>query len=276
MIKGCWSNGSNVKKVIYSIVIVGSVGICFVGIDSSANQRQQRKIEYAKATIENETIKMKRLDTKIIHFYQDGQEEFLIEPIDKSLLEAVEKDIDSLKTTAVDFGLKDEDFSIDNSEVSKEKKALIDKISDTKNKQAIQDQLSTLLIQSPKDWTKESFDIAISEDTTLEKITSISSEIPKSEHSWNLSMIALLKEIERQVTQYNALNQSIDAMIVGEELTTAANLENFISSYNQLELIKNETLKNRLENKLEIIDQLLNKQAINQEEIPSEEVLPAE
>lgn len=276
MIKGCWSNSSNVKKVIYLVVIVGSVGICFVGIDSSANQRQQRKIEYAKATIENEAVKIKRLDTKIIHFYQDGQEEFLIDPIDMSSVEAVEKDIASLKTTASDFGLKDEDFWIDNSEVSKEKKALVDKISDIKNKQAIQGEISALLVQSPTKWTKENLDIVISEDTTLEKITSISGKITKSEKSWNVSMMALLKEIEMQVTQYNALKQSIDAMIVGEELTTEANLENFISSYNQLELIKNETLRNRLNSKLETIDQLLNEQAINQEEMPSEEVLPAE
>ncbi|MDA9471847.1 hypothetical protein [Enterococcus sp. 5H] len=276
MIKGCWSNSSNVKKVIYLAVIVGSVGICFVGIDSSANQRQQRKIEYAKATIENEAVKIKRLDTKIIHFYQDGQEEFLIDPIDMSSVEAVEKDIASLKTTASDFGLKDEDFSIDNSEVSKEKKALVDKISDIKNKQAIQGEISALLVQSPTKWTKENLDIVISEDTTLEKITSISGKITKSEKSWNVSMMALLKEIEMQVTQYNALKQSIDAMIVGEELTTEANLENFISSYNQLELIKNETLRNRLNSKLETIDQLLNEQAMNHEEIPSEEVLPAE
>lgn len=276
MIKGCWSNSSNVKKVIYLAVIVGSVGICFVGIDSSANQRQQRKIEYAKATIENEAVKIKRLDTKIIHFYQDGQEEFLIDPIDMSSVEAVEKDIASLKTTASDFGLKDEDFSIDNSEVSKEKKILVDKISDIKNKQAIQEEISALLVQSPTKWTKENLDIVISEDTTLEKITSISGKVAKSEKPWNVSMMALLKEIEMQVTQYNALKQSIDAMIAGEELTTDANLENFVSSYNQLELIKNETLRNRLNSKLETIDQLLNEQAMNQEEIPSEEILPAE
>lgn len=188
----------------------------------------------------------------------------------------MEKEINALKTTALDFGLNEDEFSVVNSEVVKEKKRLILRINETKTKKKIQEKIVSLLDQAPADWSVIDSEVIINEKTTLENIMSIKKEISGTTGTWSSSIDVFLKEMETQVTQYNTLNQSIDSLVEGETLSSNASMESFIACYNQLELIKNETLRKMLTEKLDVVDQLLNNQAISQVEPVLEEELPSE
>lgn len=264
------------SKIIYIFVIVVSISICFLGIKTNAGEEHQRKIEYAKATIKNEEIKMNRLNKQIFQLYQNGQEEFLVEPIDDEKVRGIESDILTLKTEAIDFGLKDKDFSIDTSEMTEGKKELLAKIADIKNKKDLQKQVTALIIDTPTDWSADTIDVVINENASVQLVSQIQHEVSKSENDWNKAIISYLKEIESQIKQYTDLKQSITAMNQNGELTDQATVENFILIFNQLDLIKSEPLKKELSDELDVIDKLLENQATSEVVPDQESITPSE
>lgn len=277
MVKSDWFGSNGIKKVIYIIVICGSVGVCFLGLQTKASQEQQRKIEYAAATIKNEAIKIKRLNKQILELYQNDQEEFLIEPIEVEKLKNLERDSLTLSTEAADFGLENKDLSTDTSEVTEEKQLLLTKIDDIKNKRDIQKQVTALLVQAPIDWAAEPVDIVVNEQASVEGISQIRNEIAETESAWSKAMITFLDEMTTQVKEYTELKQRINGMIDGETLTGEATLENIILVFNQLDQIKNETLKKELSDRLDAIDKLLETQLFGNEVVDNqEEILPNE
>lgn len=271
MVKSGW-----VGKIIYIIVILSSISICLIGIRSKANQEQQRKVEYAKSTIKSEAVKIKRLNKQIRQLYQNDQEEFLVEPIEKAKIKDIERDIIILKTEAVDFGLKSKDFLTDNSEVWQGKKELLLKIEEIKNKSGVQKRVSDLLVQAPTDWTTENLDVVIKENTTAEDIIKIRNDVSKMKDQWSEAITSVLDQMDVQVKQYNEIKQSIAEMNRDGVLTSEANMENFIFIFNQLSEIKNETLKKELSDQLDVIDKLLEKQAIDGSATEQDEVQPNE
>jgi len=267
-----------VKKIIYIIVIIGSIGICFLGIRSNMDQEYQRKVDYAKSTIKNETVKVKRIDKQIQQLYQDDQEDFLMEPIDGEIVKNIERDIRSLKTEAVDFGLKETDFSNEFVEVIQGEQELSTKMADIEYKRAIQKKIGEHIVEAPVDWSVSSpDDIVIKETASNAVISQIHNEITKNESGWDKAMVACLNEMEAQVKQYTELKQSISAMSQDGVLTSSATMENFLLAISQLELIKNETLKQELSHQIDTIDSLLEKQALGViATTGQEEVLPSE
>ncbi|ALS01643.1 hypothetical protein ATZ33_09755 [Enterococcus silesiacus] len=277
MVKSDWFGSNGIKKVIYIIVICGSIGVCFLGLQTKAKQEQQRKVEYATATIKNEAVKIKRLNKQILELYQNDQEEFLIEPIEVEKLNNIERDSITLRTEAADFGLENKDFSIDTSEVTEGKQLLLTKIDDIKNKRDIQKQVTALLVQAPSDWAAEPVDVVINEQASVEGVAQIRNEISETDSAWSKAIIALLNEMTTQAKAYTDLKQAINAMAEGETLTAEATLENIILVFNQLDQIKNEMLKKELSDRLDVIDKLLEKQLFGNEEINNqEEILPSE
>lgn len=266
------------KKIIYISVIIGSVSICFLGIRSNMEQEYQRKVDYAKSTIKNETAKVKRIDKQIQQLYQNDQEDFLMESIDEETVKNIEKDIRTLKTEAVDFGLKEKDFSNEFMEVLQGEKELSTKMTDIEHKRAIQKKIGEHMVEAPVDWSVSSpDDIVIKETASNAVILQIHNEITKSESGWDKAMVACLNEMEAQVKQYTELKQSITAMSQDGVLTSSATMENFLLAISQLELIKNETLKQELSDQIDVIDGLLEKQALGViATTGQEEVLPSE
>lgn len=271
MVKSNW-----VVKGIYIMVILVSICICFLGIRSNTNQEQLRKVEHAKSTIKDEVIRVKRLNKKISQFYQNDQEEFLAEPIEKEELRGVERSIITLKTEAVDFGIESKDFSANTSEVTQGKKELMVKMEDIKNKRDIQNQVTELLVQAPTDWTAGNGEIVIKESATAEKISKIRNNISKTETQWSTAITTFLDEMDTQVKQYKDIKQSIDIMEQDGGLTSDATIENIILIFNQLPQIKNEALKKDLFDKLDIIDKKLEKQEIGDLASGQEEALSSE
>lgn len=251
-----------VGKGIYIIVIFVSISICILGMASNANKEQQQKVEHAKSTIKDEAVKIQRLDKQISQFYQKDQSEFLVEPIEEDELKDIERNITILKTEALDFGLDRKVLSADTSEVTKGKKELVDKVEDVKNKKALQNQVTALLVQAPNDWTIANGEAVIKDSTTLEQISKIRTTASKSKTEWSKAITSLLDEMETQVKQYKTMKQSIDMMGQEGTLTSNATIENVILIFNQLSEIKNESLKKDLSDKLDIIDKQLNKQEI--------------
>ncbi|WP_207695656.1 hypothetical protein DOK67_0001653 [Enterococcus sp. DIV0212c] len=272
MIKSWLVDRGKVKIVIYLIVISCSMGICFLGIRLNTSQQHQRKLEYAEATVKHEAVKIKQLNEEVRQLYQSDQEEFLINPIEESAVKEIEGNIVAIKANAEDFGLKSKDFSADTSEVSQNKKELTSKIKEIKDKINIQKQVTLLLVQAPADWTKNGDTVVINEKATDEELLKIRNKISGYAGSWHNAITALLNEMDTQVKQYNELNESIDLMIDGEKLTDKATSENFIVSFNQLELIKNDALRKKLADKLELIDQLLGNYSVSDTPTGLEEV----
>ncbi|OJG73277.1 hypothetical protein RV12_GL000684 [Enterococcus quebecensis] len=242
---------------MYLIVIGCSIGICFLGLRLNVSQQHQRKIEYAEETVRNEAVKIKQLNNQVRTLYQNDQEEFLIHPLEESSIVEVEEQIESLKSKAEDFGLKSKDFSMDTSDVVKSKQELVNKINQIKNKSSIQNQIAALLVDAPSDWATTADTVVINEKVTLQKIERMRSEITGNTGVWHNAITIILNEMDNQVKQYNELKQSIERMIDGESLTNDATIENFILSFNQLELIKNTILRKELTDKLELIDKRL-------------------
>ncbi|EOL49382.1 hypothetical protein [Enterococcus caccae] len=264
------------KRFIYIIVIIGSISVCILGIRSNINKEYQRKVDYAKSTIKSESAKIKRLDKQVKQLYREDQEDFLMEPIDEEKLKSIERDIRTLKKEAVDFGLKDEDFSSNFVEVIQGEKELSTKIEDFNRKRTIQKQISELLVKAPVDWTANSPNIVINETASTATISQIRNEVSKSENNWTKAMSALLDEMDTQVKQYTELRRTIEAMIQDGALTSSMTVETFFLAISQLELVKNETLRQELANQLDIIDSLLKKQALGEVVTNQEEVLPSE
>lgn len=257
---GSWGS-KGIKKVIFAVVIVTSVSICFIGIKTNAAQQHQRRLEYAEATIKNETKKINNLDREVRQFYQNNQEEFLTEPTDAAKVKAIEKEIIALKTTSADFGLADKDFSINNSTVVEEKKRLVDKIMDVKNKLAVQEQIADLLVEKPNEWNGQDVTIVIDAKTTAEEIMSIRNKISQTQNSWDNRMNTILHEMDAQVKQYNDLSQTISIMTNDGILANNVSMDSVITSYNQVAQVKNETLKKELSDKLAVVDELLKNQS---------------
>lgn len=276
MIKSGRFGSKSVMKVIYLIVIISSIGICFLGLQSNANKERQRKVEYAKTTIKNETVKIQRLNKQILQFYQNDQEEFLVEPVDMEKLKEMEREILSLKTEAKDFDLKSNDFSVDTVEVTQGKKEMTTKIKNLKNKKEIQEQITALLVHAPSDWTAQTIDIIINEQASVTAISKLRSKIADSENEWNNAIIAFLTEMDTQVKYYSDLKQEITAMSKDGVLSDSVTMDNFILIFNQLDQIKNETLKKELVDKMDVIDNLLEKQAMGEVIVNQEEILPSE
>lgn len=267
---------SSLMKIIYLVIIISSIGICFLGLQSNTKKEQQRKIEYAKSTIKNEAVKILRLDKQVIQFYQNGQEEFLAEPVDMEKLEDIEREILSLKTEATDFDLTSNDFSIDTVEVTQGKKELVTQIESLKNKIEIQNQIKALLAQEPSDWSAHNMDIVINEQASIAAISKIRSKITETESEWSNAITAILTEIETQVKYYSDLKQKITAMSKDGVLSDNVTIDNFILIFNQLDQIKSETLKKELADQMDVIDNLLEKQAMGEVIETQEEILPSE
>ncbi|MEI5993374.1 hypothetical protein [Candidatus Enterococcus mansonii] len=257
MIKSGLVDRGSLKIVIYLIVIICSITVCFLGIKINAKQKHQRKIEYAEATIKNETGKIKQLNEQVRNLYQDQQEEFLIQPLEDSLIIEIERSVIALKSKAEDFGLKKKEFSVDTSETAQNKDKLILKLKDVKVKKKIQNQVTDLLVQEPADWKVNADAVVMNEHATDEKVLKIRNKISGHTSVWHDAIIAFLNEIDAQIKQYSESKQSIDAMIDGEKLTSNANAENFILTFNQVALIKNEGLRKSLVDKLDFIDKQL-------------------
>lgn len=276
MIKSGRFGSKSVMKVIYLIVIISSIGICFLGLQSNANKEHQRKVEYAKTTIKNEAVKIQSLNKQILQFYQNDQEEFLVEPVDMEKLKEIEREIISLKTEAKDFDLKSNDFFADTVEVTQGKKEMTTKIKNLKNKKEIQEQITALLVHAPSDWTAQTIDIIINEQASVTAISKLRSKIADSENEWNNAIIAFLAEMDTQVKYYSDLKQEITAMSKDGVLSDSVTIDNFILIFNQLDQIKNETLKKELVDKMDVIDNLLEKQAMGEVIVNQEEILPSE
>lgn len=262
-------------KGIYIGVIAVSVGICFLGIRSNANQEQKRKVEYAKTTIKSEAIKIQRLNNQLSQFYQVDNKEFLVEPLEREKLRDTERAIITLKTEAIDFDLENKDFSADTSEVAQGKKELLLQIEDIKNKSDIQKQVTELLVDAPTDWSSPNEVIVINEKTTMDQISMIRDNISKTKNLWSQSITTFLNEMDAQVKQYEDLKQAVDKMEKEGRLTDDASPDNFILLFDQLDQVKNESLKKDLSDKFDRIDELLKKQE-TVDSVKEEEVLPSE
>ncbi|EOI00169.1 hypothetical protein UAW_00183 [Enterococcus haemoperoxidus ATCC BAA-382] len=263
MIKSWLVNRDRVKIIIYLIVISCSIGICLLGIRINAKQQHQRKIEYAEATVENEAVKIKQLNKQVRQFYRNDEQEFLTDSIKESSIKEVEGQIAAVKYEAEDFGLNSKEFSTGHTEIGQRKIELTNSIKNVRKKYTIQNEITKLLVQGPTDWSVKDETLVISEEATAEKITRIREKLSGNTGAWHDAITLLLDEIDTQVTQYSELEKSINLMREGEELTSNANSENYILNYNQLELIKNETLRNRLSDKLDIIGKLLDNIPVN-------------
>ncbi|MGM0218370.1 hypothetical protein [Enterococcus sp. AZ126] len=262
-------------KGIYIGVIAVSIGICFLGIRSNANQEQKRKVEYAKTTIKNEAIKIQRLNNQISQFYQVDNKEFLVEPLEREKLRDTERAIITLKTEASDFDLENKDFSADTLEVAQGKKELLLQIEDIKNKSDIQKQVTELLVEAPTNWSSPNEVIVINEKTTMDQISMIRDNISKTKNLWSQSITTFLNEMDAQVKQYEDLKQAVDKMEKEGRLTDDASPDNFIHLFDQLDQVKNESLKKDLSDKFDRIDELLKKQE-TVDSVKEEEGLPSE
>lgn len=275
MIKSGLVDRGKFNVVLYLIVISCSIGICFLGIRLNARQQHQRKIEHAEATIKNEAAKINQLNEQVRQLYQGDQEEFLTDPLEESSIKEVEGHIVALKSKAEDFGLKSKDFSVNTSDVVQRKAELASKIQEIKNKSTIQNQVTDLLVQDSADFgVVNAATVVINKEATADKILRIQEEIFGNTSTWHNVITAILAEMSAQVKQYNELKQSIDLMIDGEELTNNANTENLIRNFNQLELIKNDTLRKGLTDKLELIDRLIQNHSVSAVPNVSEEEVP--
>lgn len=252
-----------VGKLICVLVILSSISICFLGMQSNTKQEQKRKVEYAKSTVENEAVKINQLNKAIGQLYQKNQDEFLIEPFDDEKLKDIERDATALKTEAADFGLKKTDFKTDTSEISQGKNNLLGEIETIKNKKNTQEEVAALLEQAPTDWETGSSSVSVNEKATAEGILQIRNKMNKTESQWSNSIIAYLDEMAAQVKQYHEIKQSIAEMLKDDVLTETATLDNFILVFNQVDQVKSEILKKELSSKLDIIDKLLETEANN-------------
>lgn len=269
------AKNKSLGKGIYIGVIAVSIGICFLGIRSNANQEQKRKVEYAKTTIKSEAIKIQRLNNQISQFYQVDNKEFLVEPLEREKLRDTERAIITLKTEASDFDLENKDISADTSEVAQGKKELLLQIEDIKNKSDIQKQVTELLVDAPTNWSSPNEVIVINEKTTMDQISMIRDNIPETKNLWSQSITTFLNEMDAQVKQYEDLKQAVDKMEEEGRLTDDASLDNFILLFDQLDQVKNEALKKDLSDKFDRIDELLKKQE-TVDSVKEEEVLPSE
>lgn len=257
--------GNEVKKVIYIIIIFGSISVCFLGIRSNVSQAHQRKIDYAATTIKSESVKIKYLNNELSQFYQKDQSEFLVEPVDEEKLKKLEQAIDILKTDARDFGLKPEDFFGDATGVHQGKTELVQKLENIKDKLDIQKQISPLLFQTPVDWSAGTSEIIIKETASESDILQVRNKVSTSEDRWSTAMVGILNELLVQVKHYTELKQSIDEMSEGELLTSMGTLDNLLLNLSELDQIKNETMRKELSDQLDEVDQLLEKQMLGEE-----------
>lgn len=150
------------------------------------------------------------------------------------------------------------------------------KIKNLKNKKEIQEQITALLVHAPNDWTAQTIDIIINELASVTAISKLRSKIADSENEWNNAIIAFLTEMDTQVKYYSDLKQEITAMSKDGVLSDSVTMDNFILIFNQLDQIKNETLKKELVDKMDVIDNLLEKQAMGEVIVNQEEILPSE
>jgi glutathionyl-hydroquinone reductase len=268
--KFSWVNMNIVKVVGFLIVVAGALFVCLYGMNFNAKEEEQRKIEYAEATLKSETAKIQQLNVQVSGFYKDETEEFLISQIEEDQIKQLESKINQLKIEASDFGLEAAQFSVDISEVSKEKEELVFKITDIKEKYMIQNQLTKMLLQAPQTWEVSSETAVINKEASADKLLKIQNDVLKKGGSWGTAMAAYITEMDAQVKLYTEIKQGINKMLAGDSLTSEATVENLIYRVEQLPQVKNEQLRKELSDQLDVIEELLNAQALG-EEAPAEE-----
>lgn len=272
MNKLSWVNMNLVKRVGCIAVVGGSLLICFLGISMNAGQRQQQKIEYAEITIRNETEKIKFLDKLVGELYKDETEEFLVNPIEELQIKQLETKVNQLKTEAADFGLKSNHLPLDISQIAEDKQKLASKLADIRTKYTIQQQVQEMLVQAPENWEATGEAVIINEKATAENLLKLHNVVVQFNSVWSNGISVYLNEMDAQVNLYNEIQQGIAKMIDGQNLTSEATLEAFIHQFNQVSQVKNTTLRKRLSERLEQVDQLMNAQIIGEENLLEEPI----
>lgn len=231
---------SNLKKTGVLIAAVAALGICAVGYQLSSHKQYQQRVAYAKSSASQEKQKLTTLQKQIDAFYQDKKiKQFIKEDVKEADVTKTKAEVDSIKTTAEDFQIKEKSLPANVDSLTKQKKQLNDEILDVSDKLNLQDKTSGLFTKKIASWQKFDDSVVIKDRLTTNQVGDITDELGFfAKGDWKKMIQAYVSEAGDQLEQVEKVQKKIK-----KYQKNTITYEQYLTLADQIDQIKNKKIR---------------------------------
>ncbi|HLQ40422.1 MAG TPA: hypothetical protein VK118_05610 [Tetragenococcus sp.] len=254
---------SNLKKTGVLIAAVAALGICAVGYQLSSHKQYQQRVAYAKSSASQEKQKLTTLQKQIDTFYQDKKaKQFIKEDVKAADVTKTKAEVDSIKTTAEDFQIKEKSLPANVDSLTTQKKQLNDEILDVLDKLNLQDKTSGLFTKEISSWQKFDDSVVIKDKLTANQVGDITDELGFfAKGDWKKMIQAYLSEAGDQLEQVEKVQKKIK-----KYQKNTITYEQYLTLSSQIDQIKNKKIRESFDKDMDKFSDRIGLGAEEQEE----------
>ncbi|PAE07327.1 hypothetical protein CHI12_11840 [Terribacillus saccharophilus] len=206
-----------------------------------ADARNELKTE--KESLASTLDILKRYETKSGYLSNElNQEDF----------ESIRNKLENVKDSSTDFSLDKDELKDEINVIKLDKQEIADEVSRLEAKLEAQNAVNNLFIEKAI-IEADTKDIAVSDDISKDKIDGVKELLGKrieEETDWSKALLKLTENADSQLIQINKTEKTFEKMFTDGSVNTSVTRTDYETAKEQLEKVKNENSKKKLEEKL--------------------------
>ncbi len=231
------------KGIGVLIIAAIAVAVCFLGYKFNNERQYQQRVAYAETAVTNEKVKLEQLQKTIAALYTNDKNIFIKKEATTAKVTKIRSELEAIRTSATDFGIREDSLPAGAQELDKEKADLVAKLTEAADKLRIQDQTNRLFTEKIKDWQKYQDDLIIRDNLKEKEVTEIRGKLSSfSDDAWRKVAANYLKDAAEQAKIANELQATLDKLLKKGAVVT---YDDYLNVLNEIEKIRNQKLKDK-------------------------------
>lgn len=234
--------------IIASSILLGTTTVGGTVYAYSQHTSHQESIDNATASIKLEQETLDQLFTKLESYELEGG--FLSKELNVEELGKIEKSLNSVKDSYIDFHIEKDDLKSDIKVIKLDKKELEEKLEGISTKLTVQDQVNALFAEDVivgSDVSKQ----ALADGVKVEKVDGIKESVTDVDSKWGKALTKSLDNAVAQVKQIDKANKAVAKVFKDDKVVEGVDRDAYKKAKSVVKKVENEKVSKELNTKLD-------------------------
>ncbi|WP_265455634.1 hypothetical protein [Enterococcus sp. HY326] len=249
---------SFLRTVLVGVIIIASVGTCFIGYRSYASRINQARVEHAESSADESAATIAALTATVNGYFTDENQQFITAGVTVDTINQGITQLNQILTSSSDFDISDSDSPSSLQDIANQKTALLALSQQALDKVRMQDSINALFSVAPSDWVNYAEGTVMRDDLTADEVAGVQAEVASFEDgAWKELANAYLNHVSEQVTTVDTIRAEFNNLMADGALINDADYDNYYSLQSSIGNVANTNIRGELEDQLATLLSLL-------------------